>query len=250
MSTPTIAKDELLTLDPVLPPDNLPEDDGEPLETPWHRKAMTLLIESVEWHWRDRDDFFVGGNMFVYYSAREPADRRFRGPDFFVVKDVERRRVRRKWEAWNEDSRLPDVIIELLSPTTAGIDRTEKKELYERTFRTAEYICYDPDKKRIEGWRMNARRRYQDILPNDRGWLWSEELGLWIGSWHGVYAAMESDWPRFFTPNSQLVLNGAESEHQRAEAEHARATAAEAEIERLRHELEQLKKQSPGNPSA
>src|SRR5229473_1925921 len=87
---------------PDLPPDNLPESDGVPLESPWHLKSMVLLIESIEWHWRDRDDFFVGGNMFVYFDADPSYYKRFRGPDFFVVKDVERHKPRRKWEAWKE----------------------------------------------------------------------------------------------------------------------------------------------------
>ena len=105
-------------LAPDFPPDDLPEDDGEPLETPWHRKSMNLLIDSLEWHWRDRDDYYVGGNMFIYFSGDPSYYKRFRGPDFFVVLDVPRFKPRRKWEIWNEHGRLPDVIIELLSPTT------------------------------------------------------------------------------------------------------------------------------------
>src|SRR5258707_11341283 len=48
----------------------LPKEDGVPLETPWHLYAMTLLIEVLSYFWRARDDFFVGGDMFVYYSVQ------------------------------------------------------------------------------------------------------------------------------------------------------------------------------------
>ena len=41
----------------------LPETDGVPLENIWHRKNINLLCDSLENHWKDRRDFFVGGNM-------------------------------------------------------------------------------------------------------------------------------------------------------------------------------------------
>src|SRR5271169_3507913 len=46
----------------------LPDTDEVPLETPWHRGGMNLLIHILTYHWRDRRDFYVGGNMFLYYS--------------------------------------------------------------------------------------------------------------------------------------------------------------------------------------
>src|SRR5947209_8173003 len=46
----------------------LPDSDGEPLETPWHLASIHLLLHSLTYSWRHRDDFFVGGNMFVYFS--------------------------------------------------------------------------------------------------------------------------------------------------------------------------------------
>ena len=55
----------------------------------------------------------------------------------------------------------PDVIIELLSPTTAKEDRTTKKRIYEQTFHTSEYYLYDPDTQQLEGWRLGPRKRYK-----------------------------------------------------------------------------------------
>lgn len=52
----------------------LVEDDGEPLGTPWHRSQIGLFIESLAWHWRRRTDFFVGGNIFIYYSIQTAGD--------------------------------------------------------------------------------------------------------------------------------------------------------------------------------
>src|SRR4051794_34382936 len=68
----------------AMPPDDsqLVESDGVPIDSPWHRAAIGLLIDSLTEHWRDRDDFYVGGDMFLYFSAEQVRNRDFRGPDF------------------------------------------------------------------------------------------------------------------------------------------------------------------------
>ena len=129
---------------PPLPPDNLIFDDGEPLESNRHRIAMNLLIRSLPQAMGDRNDYFTGGNMFVYYSRSQAMNRDFRGPDFFVALDVDAERERQGWVVWEEGGRYPDVIVELLSPSTAAVDRAVKKQLYERVFRTSDYFIFDP----------------------------------------------------------------------------------------------------------
>src|SRR5438132_319323 len=114
---------------PVLawvPSDDLPETDGEPLETLWHLRAMMLLIESVSQYWPDRSDFFAGGNTFIYYARKRPRTLLCRGPDFFLVWGVDRYRPRRYWEVYKEGGKYPNVIIELTSPKTAKTDHTTK----------------------------------------------------------------------------------------------------------------------------
>ena len=118
----------------IAPPTDLIFDDGEPLETNRHRIGMNVLIDSVLAGLAQRSDFFAGGNMFFYYSRSQAMNRDFRGPDFFVTLDVDGSRDRKGWVTWEEEGRYPDVIVELMSPSTAKIDKTVKKTLYERTF--------------------------------------------------------------------------------------------------------------------
>ncbi|MBY0527725.1 MAG: Uma2 family endonuclease [Gemmataceae bacterium] len=210
---------------------DLPETNGEPLESPWHRDAINLLIGIVKWLWHGRTDFFVGGNMFIYFSTRQEKTREFRGPDFFLVKDVDGTRERRFWHLIVENGRYPDLIIELLSPTTAEVDRTTKKRLYENTFRTREYFCYDPATRALEGWRLE--RNYQPIPTNERGWMWSEEVGLWLGTWEGVYEGTAATWLRFFDLQGQVVLSRAESaegKNSQLEADNAHLRAENAKL--------------------
>jgi len=158
-----------------LPNVELIESDGEPLETLWHLAAISLLMDSIHFHLRDRTNYFVGGNMFFYFSQTQARNRDYRGPDFFYVDEVDGRRRRDYWAVWDEDGRYPDVIVELLSPSTAVVDRTVKKELYERTFRTPEYFCYDPATETFEGWRLGRHGRYEAIVADERGWLHRRE---------------------------------------------------------------------------
>lgn len=216
------------------PPSNLIFDDGEPLESNRHRIAMNVLIDSVLTALADRSDFFVGGNMFVYYSRTQAMNRDFRGPDFFVALEVDGRRERQGWVVWEEEGRYPDVIVELMSPSTAQVDRGVKKTLYERTFRTAEYYVYDPfDATSLTGWRLNAAHRYEPIQTDDRGWLWCETLQLWLGVWDGQIRREPPEgaapWLRFYQTTGDLVLLPEEL----AQQECQRAEQAEQDYRRL-----------------
>lgn len=215
------------------PPANLCEEDGVPLESDWHRLAMTLLIELVGLHLHGREDYFVGGNMFIYFSAQHVRDRDFRGPDFFFVWEVPLNPPRRYWATWEEGGKYPDVIIELSSPTTVDEDLGAKKTTYERVFHTNEYFVYDPAEKKLQGWRLNANQRYQEITPNDQGWLWCGQLGLWLGTWKGKYQDKHEVYVRFFDKDGKLIPSAIERIHVErlhAEAQRQRAEAAEAEL--------------------
>jgi Uma2 family endonuclease len=247
---------------------DLPESDGEPMETEREWMQINLVLDSLEYHWRERQDFYAAGNMFLYYCVEqahqiiaEEAEstrprRAFRGPDAFIVLNVDGTVRRQMWVVWEEDGRYPDVIFEFLSPSTKAKDQTTKKELYERTFRTPEYYWYDPfDPSVLQGWQLSAEGRYQAVTPDERGWLWSPALNIWIGRWEGIYKRAPATWLRFYDQAGALVLTSdegaqqqaeaergrAEAEGVRAEAERTRAEAAEAEVASLRAELARLR---------
>jgi Uma2 family endonuclease len=214
-------------LKPPGPNVKLVESDGVPLESFWHQVQIILLADVVNLRFDQRDDFFAGGNMFIYFNVEQARNRDFRGPAFFFVKGVKRLPVRKWWAVWDEGGRYPDLIIELLSESTAQEDRTTKKAIYEKTFRTPEYYCFDPDTKRLEGWRLNAKLRYQPLKRNDKGWLWSEELDCWLGTWDGAYAGVPGTWLRFFDKDGRLLPTHAEVAA--TEADRLKARVAELE---------------------
>ena len=146
------------------------------MESSLHHEQTVILEKSLERWWKDRDDFFIGVNLSIYFSRQQLKTHDFRGPDVFIVLNTERQ-PRTSWVVWEEDGKYPDVIIELLSDSTAEIDRTIKKEIYQDRFRTSEYFWFSVDTLEFVGWHM-PDREYVSIEPNERGWLWSNSLGL------------------------------------------------------------------------
>jgi Uma2 family endonuclease len=217
----------------------LPYDDGEPMETAWHRPAMNVLIESIECHWQGRKDFFVGGNMFMYFSRERVFHKDFRGPDFFVVTGVDHDRERLSWVAWEENSRLPNVIIELSFESTAETDRVLKKKLYGKTLQTPEYYVYDPGTDELIGWRRE-NGGYKDPIEPEDGRLWSKELELYVGPWTGEFQGHRRRWLRFFDVHGKLIPTFGESEKKWADQKTRLANKAQqqAQNERQRADAE------------
>lgn len=180
--------------DVTWPPSDLYSDEP-PLETTLHLQQMMLLLNCIDWLWKDRNDYFAGGNLTIYYSPRRRKSEDFRGPDFFVVLDTQPH-PRKSWMVWEEEGKYPNVIIELLSDSTADVDRNFKKRLYAETFRTPEYFWFDPETQEFEGFAL-VRGHYQPIEANAEGYLWSEQLQLYLGA-HGSQL-------RFFGSEGELV---------------------------------------------
>jgi len=222
---------EVMDWEPPMPPTDLIFDDGVPLESNRHRIAMNVLIRSMLLALADRDDYFAGGNMFIYYSSTQARNRDFRGPDFFLVLNVDGRTDRQGWVVWEENGRYPDVIVELMSPSTAAVDRGAKKDIYEQIFRTPDYYVYDPfDPNSLQGWHLDANQQYQQLIPNDRGWLWCQRLGLWLGTWEGELDREAAVWLRFYDDAGNLILLPEEASQQQAQAEAQRANVAEQQL--------------------
>jgi Uma2 family endonuclease len=234
-------------VDSLFPRVELIADDGVPMESEWQVRETSLLIDSVDHHYEGRDDYYVGGNMFVYFSEKQARDKDFRGPDFFFVKDAKRFPIREYWCSWLEDGKLPDAIIELISKSTRDVDYGEKKLIYERVMRVGDYFCYDPDTETLDGWRRQSGK-FKPLRPNSEGRLWSEEMQMWLGTWKGKFGPFDLTWLRFFDKNGNLVLTRAEAEAKRADEQAKRADAAEAELARLRDQMKVKNgKQNGGN---
>lgn len=71
-----------------------------------------------------------------------------------------------------------------------------KKEIYQDIFRTPDYFWFHPDTLEFAGFCLMGGR-YQPIEPNPQGWLWSQQLNLYLGIYNQKL--------RFFTAEGELV---------------------------------------------
>ncbi|NIQ54198.1 MAG: Uma2 family endonuclease, partial [Gammaproteobacteria bacterium] len=63
----------------------------------------------------------------------------------------------------------PDLVIEIVSPSTAGRDRGIKRERYAH-YGVPEYWVVDPDERGIERWRFGIEAEAPDIVRDGLQW--------------------------------------------------------------------------------
>ena len=214
--------------------DELPCSDGEPVETPFHDAQDALLKDTLLEAWAERRDIFVAGNMFVYFSAHQVRNNDFRGPDVFVVLEVDGDKERKSWVAWEEGGRLPDVVIEVTSESTAHVDRGEKMRIYSQIWHTSAYFIFDPDTEQLEGFKLDSTaRHYAPMLPDENGDFEVAALGLKLGLRQTAYRRLERRFVRWLDPSGHALPTAqerAKAERARADTERARADELEARL--------------------
>jgi len=213
----------------VKPPprgEDLPTGDGEPMETHRHAQQMFLLISTLEEAWKDRDDFFVGGDMFIYFSELQAKNQDFRGPDVFVVLDTARRE-RKSWVVWEEEGRSPDVVIELTSASTEHVDRGEKMRIYAQLLHVAEYYIFDPFSGALDAYELEpSSRSYRKRTPDAEGRYASGATGLALGVVPTHFGSIDAPLLRWIGPDGAPLPTGAELAAEATE----RATQVEGRI--------------------
>ncbi|MDZ8223105.1 Uma2 family endonuclease [Nostoc sp. ChiVER01] len=222
--------------DVIFPPGDLYSDEP-PLESELHLEQIMLLLKCLKWLWRDRNDFYAAGNLTIYYSPRQRKSEHFRGPDFFVVLGCERK-TRKSWVVWEEDGKYPNVILEILSDSTANTDKDLKKKIYQDTFRTPDYFWFDPYTQEFAGFHL-VDGEYQPLQASEQGYLWSHQLGLNLGVYEGLL--------RFFTRDGQLVPTPEETAdqiQQKAEQAEQKAEQAEQKAEQAEQKAEQAEQKA------
>lgn len=230
---------ELLERGVTLPPteDELPYSDGKPLESERHALQADLLFETLRIAWADRKDVYVGKNQFLYFSEVQAENEDFLGPDLFVALGVAPRE-RKVWAVWLE-GKGPDVVIELLSYSTAFRDKVVKKEIYRDKVRVPEYFWYHPFTGERAGFSLRDGA-YVPIDPDAEGRLTCSQLGLLLVDWDGSFRGVPARWLRWSTMDGTLLLTGEElaaRAAERAEQERERAAQAERRLAEMEAQL-------------
>jgi Uma2 family endonuclease len=242
-----MTKATTLPLPVAMPPTqkDLPSDDGNNMETQRHKMQMDILIETLYPWLEERPDGYVGGNMFLYFSMEQVRNQDFQGPDFFVALDVPKGE-RLSWVVW-EEGKAPNVIVELLSPSTAAKDKLVKKLTYQNQVRVPEYFWFDPfSPDDLAGFRLD-QGVYQPLPPDRQDRLISQQLDLALVRWYGSYRGVNNIWLRWETldgvllPTSQEEAIAAQTYAREAENQ---AREAQIQAQEAQNQVQEMQKRS------
>lgn len=233
---PTAIQDEI----------DYPTGDGKPIaETPILRQNLTDLIAMIEKHFAGRKDFYVSGNMFLYYQEGDP--RKHVSPDVFYVDGIPHDRPRDAYKTWEEGGKGPDLVIELTSRSTRSEDEKKKHQLYRDVLKVREYFLFDPKgeylKPPLKGYRLQGGAYLPIAMVEGR--LPSEMLGLLLERDCSTLRLYDPETGRWIPSPAEAVVE-AQAHASRAGLELRRAEqmAAQAVQEAHRAEQERLQAQS------
>ena len=214
MTTPKL-KHDATHLDEV----HYPIEDDEPLAESENQLFPLTYAHAALISWFEDDPTtWVGGDMFLYYE--EGVLSSVVTPDVFVVTRTHKRHKRNIFQTWVE-GRVPDLVLEVMSPTSVRRDTVTKYALY-RDLGVREYWLYDPTEEgfiepRLRGY-MLVGGEYQPIETREadgRQVGVSEVLGLELHA--------DAEWFRFFDPESgEYVPDTYENRRALEESENAR----------------------------
>ena len=226
--------------------DHLPESDGKPMgETSKHVMLIVEALNALQEHFRDDQQIFIIGNVFVYFLDEDDKLSRV-APDIFVVRGVGKQD--RRVYAVEREGKAPELIIEFTSKKTRKADQLREKAAYAH-LGVKEYFLFDPFgeylRPRLQGYRL-IRGEYTPIAAS-KSRLPSEILELEL--------AAEGSRLRFWNPRLRQQLRTheeaeAELKKERAARQSAETLAqqeaqarlvAEAELDRLHSELQRLR---------
>jgi Uma2 family endonuclease len=206
-----------------------PDSDGLPMaESDVARDYLIYGVEALDSYFQENLNVYVSGNLFIYYEQGNP--KAVVAPDVFVVFGVEKKK-RLSYKTWEEEGKVPDLVLEITSKSTVSEDRGTKRGLY-AYLGVKEYFQYDPTadylKPSLQGFRL-IEGNYLSIpeqIHSNRLSVYSETLGLEL--WLEANGEM-----RFYDPKTGTkLLSPREMEQAKHQAEQ-RANKLAAKLREL-----------------
>ncbi|MCC5614206.1 Uma2 family endonuclease [Nostoc sp. CHAB 5836] len=222
---------------PLLPTAaELPDSDDTPVDNEVQNLVPNLLLAILSVIWSDRNDWFFGVDMGIYYLPTAP--RKSIVPDGFLSLGVERRRQpsgRLSYILWEENWTPPILVVEVVSQTYGG-EYDLKMEKY-LDLGVLYYVIYNPDYwQRDDHAPFEVYKRVEDeFILQSQEQFWIPELQLGIGVATGIYKGWEREWLFWFDRAGSRFPSPDERAQQ---AEH-RAEQAEQALQDLRNLLKQ-----------
>jgi Uma2 family endonuclease len=217
-----------LTLEDVLHP----EEGDEIMHSEAHERRRIYLYEALMLSIKTIPDAIVLSDVRIAWDVPEL---KAHGPDLMVIFGVGERK---NWTTFNvaTEKVRPALIIEVVSPEYANLDRSTKLEHYDRAG-VPVYVILDTvvaagnETIRLLAY---ARRgeRYHGLPPDERGRIWLDVVQLWLSIEDNelvIYDAHDQVVPNFvgMAEARQQAEQRATDAEQRATDAEQRATDAE-----------------------
>ncbi|MBC7881669.1 MAG: Uma2 family endonuclease [Anaerolineae bacterium] len=225
---------------------DLPDSDDTPVDNELQDLIPGLLKLLLSMIWADRQDWFWGTDMALYF---DPDDEPI-VPDGFLAIGVPRikdENLRRSYLLW-EEKVVPVLTLEVVSRKRRG--EYGQKKLDYAALGVRYYAIYNTLRKvktTLEIYRLEENGEYALVSDNP---VWLPELGLGLGLERGVYQGIERDWlywydqsgKRYPTPEERTLSAEAwaQQEAQSRLLAEERASKVQAELEALRQRLQDL----------
>ncbi len=235
---------------PSLPTElDLPDTDNQPVDNELQLLLPTLLRSVLSLVWAERQNWFLGVNLGLYYDPDLPAI----GPDAFLSLGVPRYRaeqgLRLSYVLWQEQV-VPQWVLEIVSKKPGG-EYGQKMQSY-ATMGVLYYTVYNPDygrRDRHEAFELYRLEQGRYVRQAGEP-FWMPEVGLGIGRAVGEHEGIEREWLYWYDeqgnrypapPDVMAQERGLrlEMEH-RWRAEQQARVQAEQRLEQLREQFRQL----------
>ncbi|GBF80064.1 Uma2 family endonuclease [Aphanothece sacrum] len=241
--------------------EELPSSDETPVDNQLQNDIPNLLLSLLASIWANRDDWYFGVDMGVYYNPDEPAI----VPDGFLAVGVKHdtgERGRLSYVLWEEQNIMPILSLEVISEKYNN--EYENKLADYQALGILYYAIYNPfsgrrgrfkNRQRLEVYKLISGKYELVQAENNRVWL--PEIGLAIGYEPGEHIAWVREWlywydilgNRYLTANERAMNAEAIAHQQRLIADQQRLIAqqerqakeeAEQKAQRLAQRLRRL----------
>ena len=167
--------------------------DDTPVDNELQNLIPNLLEAILALAWHNRNDWFFGVDMGIYYAPSQPA----LVPDGFLSLGVERfigEEGRLSYVFWEEDNIPPIFALEVVSKTYGG--EYEKKKIDYAKLGILYYAIYVPTRqyrRKRQPLEIYKLENSEYILQSNSP-LWMPELGLALGRERGTYLGRTREW--------------------------------------------------------
>lgn len=181
--------------------EDLPDSDDTPVDNELQDLIPGLLKAILAIIWANRQDWYFGVDMGVYYDPEKPAI----VPDGFLSLGVERfidEDLRLSYVLWEENV-VPIMVLEVVSHKRRG-EYSTKKQMYAE-LEVLYYVVYNPRRRKkppLEVYRL-VDGEYVLLSGNP---VLLPELNLGIGRERGTYQGITREWLYWYDQQGQRLL--------------------------------------------